>query len=264
MLPRAARSASAAPPRPNSLNPGAGYLSESFDIYTLVYDTLISTDLRNQPQPQLAKEFTVAADGKTWTFKLHEGAMWHDGKPVTSEDVAFTYNMIRNFEAFALLKDYTTLIEKIETPDPATVVIVFEGPVANTDERFSAVPILPKHIWEQFKDEQSAVEFENLEMIGSGPFTLAEFKPGEFTRLKAKKDHYLTPPKIDEVIFRVFGNDDAMVQALKTGEVELIEPQNTVVRALRSEFERQDRDRQRSAPGRYYLRCHRAGELSPG
>jgi peptide/nickel transport system substrate-binding protein len=112
---------------------------------------------------------------------------------------------------------------------------VFEGPVANTDERFSAVPILPKHIWEQFKDATAAAEFENLEMIGSGPFAMAEYRPGEFTRLKAVKDHYLTPPKIDEVIFRVFGNDDAMVQALRTGEVDLVDPQNTVVRVLQNE-----------------------------
>ena len=80
----------------------------------------------------------------------------------------------------------------------------FEQPVANTDERFSGVPILPKHIWEKFKDEKSATEFENLEMIGSGPFKMAEFKSGEFTRLTAVKDHYLSPPKIDEVIFRVY------------------------------------------------------------
>jgi peptide/nickel transport system substrate-binding protein len=157
----------------------------------------------------------VGADGKTWTFKLHEGAKWSDGKPLTAEDVAFTWNMINGFESFALLKDYTTHFQSAEAKDPTTVVITFDTPVANTVERFSAVSILPKHIWEQFKDEKSAVEFENTDLVGSGPFTLVEYKPGEFTRLKANKDHYLTPPKIDEVIFKVYGNDDALVQALK-------------------------------------------------
>src|SRR5262245_15867696 len=101
---------------PDSLNPGAAYLSEAFEIFGLVYESLITTDLLNKPQPQLAKEYSVAADGKTWTFKLHEGVKWHDGQPLTSEDVAFTYNMIRGFDAFALIKDYTTRIEKVETP----------------------------------------------------------------------------------------------------------------------------------------------------
>jgi peptide/nickel transport system substrate-binding protein len=220
---------------PDSLNPGVAYLSEAFDIINLVYDALITTDLRNKAQPQLAKEWSVDSSGKVWTFKLHDGVKWHDGQPLTAEDVAFTYNMIKGFESFALIKSYTSLLEKAEAPDPTTAVLTFEQPVSNTDERFSSVYILPKHIWEKFKDEKAATEFENLEMIGSGPFKLTEFKSGEFTRLTANKEHFLTPPKVDEVIFKVYQNDDAMVQALKTGEVDVIEPPKTVVRALQSE-----------------------------
>ncbi|HET9224652.1 MAG TPA: ABC transporter substrate-binding protein, partial [Roseiflexaceae bacterium] len=85
------------------------------------------------------------------------------------------------------------------------------------------------------KDETAALEFENTDLVGSGPFTLAEYKPGEFTRLKANKDHYLDPPKIDEVIFKVYGNEDALVQALKTGEVDVIEVPVTAVKPLQSE-----------------------------
>jgi peptide/nickel transport system substrate-binding protein len=220
---------------PDSLNPGVAYLSEAFDIINLVYDTLITTDLRNQAQPQLAKEWSVSADGKVWTFKLHDGVKWHDGQPLTAEDVAYTFNLIKGFEAFALIKTYTTLLAKAEAPDATTAVLTFEQPVANTDERFSSVYVLPKHIWEKLPDEKAATEFENLDMIGSGPFKLAEFKSGEFTRLTANKEHYLTPPKIDEVIFKVYNNDDAMVQALKSGEVDLISPPSTVVRSLQSE-----------------------------
>ncbi|MBX0329962.1 hypothetical protein K2Z83_20045, partial [Oscillochloris sp. ZM17-4] len=181
---------------PDSLNPGAAYITEAFDIFSLVYDTLISTDLRNQPQPQLADEWSVDADGKTWTFKLNPGAKWSDGQPLTSEDVKFTYDMIRGFDSFALISTYTSLIASIETPDPQTVVIAFEQPVANTVERFSSVYILPKHIWETFVDaanpseSTAASEFENTEMIGSGPFTIAEYKAGEFTRLSAVKDYF--------------------------------------------------------------------------
>jgi peptide/nickel transport system substrate-binding protein len=184
----------------------------------------------------------VAADGKTWTFKLHAGAKWHDGQPLTAEDVKFTYDTIRGFDGFGFLSSYVTLISSVETPDPSTVVIAFEKPVANVIERFSAVYILPKHIWEKFvdpkkpADSKAAVEFENTEMIGSGPFKMAEYKAGEFTRLTAVKDHYLDPPKVDEVIFRVYGNGDALVQALRTGEVDALGvPSNTVVRSLQSE-----------------------------
>ena len=209
---------------------------EAFNLFDLVYDTLINIDLRGEPYPGLATEWSLADDGRTWTFTLAEGATWHDGTPLTSEDVKFTWEMIDGFESFALIKDYVSLLESVEAPDPTTVVITFAEPVANTDERFASVYILPQHIWGEFADETAATEFENSEMVGSGPFRMAEYRQGEFTRLEAVKDHYAAPPKIDEVIFRVFGNGDAMVQALRAGEVELIGvPSNTVVRALQAE-----------------------------
>ncbi|NJN19720.1 MAG: ABC transporter substrate-binding protein [Oscillochloris sp.] len=221
---------------PDSLNPGAAYLAESFDIFELVYDALIDTDLRNQPVPQLAEDWSVADDNRTWTFTLHEGTVWHDGTPLTSADVKFTYDMIAGFDSFALLKDYTSLLESVETPDERTVIITFAEPVSNTDERFSSLYILPQHIWSQFTDATAASEFENTAMIGSGPFKLVEYQQDEFLRMEAVKDHYLTPPQIDEAIFRIFGNADAMVQALRTGEIDLIDvASNTVVRTLQAD-----------------------------
>src|SRR5581483_451241 len=208
---------------------------EAYDLFGLVYDTLITIDPRGKAQPQLAKEWKLGDDGKTWTFTLQDGAKWHDGQPVTSEDVAFTYNKIKEIDTCSTIKPYTNLISKIETPDPKTVTISFEQPVANTDERFSGVFIYPKPIWEKLKDSKAVSEFQNTEMVGSGPFKLAEYKQGEFARLTAVKDHYQSPPKIDEVIFKVYGNADAMVQALKTGEADMIDPPSTSVRALQSE-----------------------------
>jgi peptide/nickel transport system substrate-binding protein len=220
---------------PDSLNPCVAYLSEAYDLFGLVYDTLITTDPSGKPVPQLAKEWKVSDDGKSWTFTLQDGAKWHDGKPVTSDDVAFTYNKIKEIDTCSTIKPYTNLISKIDTPDPKTVTITFEQPVANTDERFSGVFIYPKHIWEALKDSKAVTDFPNKEMVGSGPFKLAEYKQGEFTRLTAVKDHYLSPPKIDELIFKVYGNADSLVQALKTGEADLIDPPSTAVRALQSE-----------------------------
>jgi peptide/nickel transport system substrate-binding protein len=214
---------------PDSLNPGSGYIVESFNLWDLVYDTLIRIDLKNQPYPGLAQEWSVSEDGRTWTFTLPEGATWHDGTPLTSADVKFTYDMISGFESFGLLKDYTSLLTEVAAPDPTTVTISFEEPVANGDERFATLYILPQHIWSQFADEAAALEFENLEMVGSGPFKMTEYVPGEFTRLAAVKDHYATPPKIDEVIFRVFGNDDAMVQALRADEIDLLDLRSKIV-----------------------------------
>jgi ABC-type transport system substrate-binding protein len=79
---------------PDSLNPGVGYLAEAFDIYNLVYDTALLIDLKGQYHPLLVDSYTPSDDGKTWTLKVHPGIKWHDGQPLTAEDIAFTYNMI--------------------------------------------------------------------------------------------------------------------------------------------------------------------------
>ena len=95
--------------------------------------------------------------------------------------------------------------------------------------------ILPEHIWSQYEG-QAAVEFENAEMIGSGPFRLVEYRPNEFVHLAAVQDHYLTPPVVDEVVFQTFESQDALVQALRTGQVDMItEMPQTAVESLSQE-----------------------------
>jgi peptide/nickel transport system substrate-binding protein len=221
---------------PDSLNPGVGYLTEAFDLYDLVYDQAVDIDLKGQYHPMLVDSYTPSADGKTWTLKVHQGVKWHDGQPLTAEDIAFTYNMIIGFEEFGFIKSYTTHFVKAEVSDPATVKLTLDAPVGNMEYRLSVIYILPKHIWEKFADQQAALGFENVEMVGTGPFMMEEYKQGEFTKLKANKEHFQTPPKIDEVIFKTYANPDALVQALKAGEVDLIsELPNTTIASLKSE-----------------------------
>jgi peptide/nickel transport system substrate-binding protein len=193
-------------------------------------------DLKGQYHPMLIDTYTASDDGKTWTFKVHSGIKWHDGTPLTAEDIAFTYNMIIGFEAFGFEKSYTTHIVKAEATDPTTVKLTLDAPVGNMEYRLSVIYILPKHIWEKFKDQKAATEFENLDMIGSGPFKLEQYKQGEFSKLQANKDYYQSPPKIDEVIFKTYANPDALVQALKAGEVDMIsELPNTTIASLKSD-----------------------------
>ena len=221
---------------PDSLNPGVGYLAEAFDLYGLVYDTAIGIDLKGQYYPLLVDSYTPSDDGKTWTLKVHDGVKWHDGQPLTAEDIAFTYNMIVGFDEFGFIKSYTSHFVEAKATDPSTVQLTLDSPVGNMEYRLSVIYILPKHIWEKLADAKAASEFENLEMIGSGPFKMEEYKQGEFSKLVANKDHFVNPPKIDEVIFKTYANPDALVQALKAGEVDAIsELPNTTIASLKNE-----------------------------
>ena len=192
----------------------------SFEVMDLTYDLLVDFSPKDSsPVPGLADSWETSEDGLTWTFHLNKDAKWHDGKPVTSEDVAYTFNRILDEEQ-GLYIDYVRQIESIETPDKHTVVFTTKEPSVQMLTMY--VYILPKHIWEDVPADETK-SFKNEPAIGSGPFQAVEWKEGQFARLKANPDYFRGAPKLDEIIFQFYDNDDTMVQALKNGDVDYIQ-----------------------------------------
>jgi peptide/nickel transport system substrate-binding protein len=222
---------------PDSRNPGNAWLTEAFDLMELVYDSLVYLDFAGNYHPELAESWTVSDDGLTWTFTIRDGVLFSDGTPLTAEDVAFTLLAYRDWGEFGYQSGYTLHFADVQATDPRTVVLTLDMPIGNLESQLLFCYILPQHIWEPYADDVSAaVAFENADMIGSGPFRLVEFRQGEYYRLAANKQHYLFPPVVDEVIFQTYSNQDALVQALRAGEVDLItEMPNTVFGALQGE-----------------------------
>jgi peptide/nickel transport system substrate-binding protein len=191
----------------------------SYEIMGLTYDLLVDSSPKDSsPVPGLADSWETSEDGLTWTFHLNKDAKWHDGKPVTSEDVAYTYRRILDEEQ-GLYIDSVRQIESIETPDKHTVVFKTREPSVQMLNTY--VYILPKHIWEDIPADETK-SFKNEPVIGSGPFQAVEWKEGQFARLKTNPDYFRGAPKIDEIIFQFYDNDDTMVQALKNGDVDYI------------------------------------------
>ncbi len=210
------------PGSPDTLNPGTGILAEAYTIYSLVYDTLFTLQLDGTYKLNVAESYEVSDDGKVWTFKIPTGVKFHDGQPLTAKDVAFSLNFYKAHEDFPYLNFYTLAFESIEASDDTTVVLTLTEAIPNLESQLLALYILPEHIWGQYTEGAAAAEYENPAMIGSGPFKLQEYQQNEFVHLVANPDHRLTPPKIDEIIFQTFGNADALVQALVTGQVDMI------------------------------------------
>ena len=204
---------------PDSLNPGDGLLAEAYTLYELVYDTPINLSANGTYEPELAKSWSVAADGVTWTLELVNNAKFHDGTPLTSADVKYTLELYRDTADFPYLSSYPDVFKSIEAPDPTHVVIKTSAPVANFEYRLTFMYILPKHIWEKEKDP---VAFSNAKMIGSGPFKLVENKQGQFTRLATNANYWKEPPHVDGVIFQTIANADARVAAIQHGDVDVI------------------------------------------
>ena len=211
----------------DSLNPFIGILAESYEVYALMYDHLVDYSQKDfSPVPGLAESWEVSDDELTWTYKIRQGVKWSDGKPVTARDAAYSFNRVINgtFEQ-TNYGTYVTNIKDVKATDDATLVMTTKAP-SPTMLRL-AVPILPEHIWKEI-DEKEISTFDNeKDAVGSGPFKLEERSTGQFVRLSANKSYWGGAPKIDEVVFRVFNNADAQLQALKKGEIDFAEELDT-------------------------------------
>ena len=152
------------------------------------------------PQPYLAESWKVSDDGLSVTLKLVEGATFHDGKPITSEDVAFSIMTIKKNHPF---KSMFAPVEKVETPDPLTAIIRLSKPHPAILLALSPplCPIIPKHIFGDGQDIKTHPM--NLKPIGSGPFKFIEYKPGEHLILEGYDKFFLGPPKLDRIIIKI-------------------------------------------------------------
>lgn len=220
---------------PDTLNPGTAILAEAYSLFELVYSSMYELNLDGSYSPDLAKSMEVSDDGTVYTFTLRDDLRWHDGQPVTARDVVFSYQFYQKHEDFPYMPAYTGYFDTVEAPDDQTVVLTLTEAIPNIESQLFWLFILPEHIWAEHDTPEGAAAFENTEMIGSGPFKLREYRQGEFVHLEAVKDHPVVPPKIDEVVFQTFDNQDALVQALLTGQVDMItEMPNTAVPTLRN------------------------------
>jgi len=217
---------------PDTLNPGMAVLSESYTIFELVYDSMYDLNLDGTFSLSLAESVSTSDDDLVWTYKIRDGIKFSDGEPLTAEDIVFSYELYQNTEDYPWMGGYTGYFDTMEATDNNEVVITLSEAIPNIDSQLVYLYVLPKHIWEN----ESATEFENTAMIGSGPFKMVEYKQNEFVQLAANKDHFAFPPKVDEVIFQTFENTDALVQSVKTGQMDMItEMPATAVETLNTE-----------------------------
>ena len=203
----------------DSLNPFVGQSTESYTVYHLNYDFLVRYDAATlEPIPGLAQSWSHSPDGKTWTFKLRHDVKWQDGQPFTSRDVVFTFDYIIDND-LSSYTGYTKGIEKVAAADDYTVVFTCDKPKATMLQMW--VPIVPEHIWSKVSPKDAANKFQNSPpCIGTGPFQVVESKPGVFVRMKANADYWGGAPKVDELVFTIYTNNDTLASDLGSGIIQ--------------------------------------------
>lgn len=180
---------------------------------------LIQLDENFQPVPYLAESWSVSGDGRSYTFKLRSNAVFHDGKPVTAADVAFSIQTVKANHPYGNI--IWDRLETVEAPDGRTAVIrlskphpaLFAGLVPNL------MPVLPKHV---FDGQDIKTHPANMQPIGSGPFKFARWEKGQNIRLEHFDQFFREGrPFLDAIVIRFLGTDPtANLMALQTGEVD--------------------------------------------
>jgi peptide/nickel transport system substrate-binding protein len=208
----------------DSANPFTGIAAESYEIYQLTYPTLTEYAAADfSIVPGLAESWEESADKTTWTYKIREGVLWSDGTPLTAKDVEYTFNRVLNGEYEQTnYGSYVENITKVEATDDTTVVFTVSQPSPIMEKLY--VYILPQHIWSEI-DETEVTSYKNEgtpeePTVGGGSFVMIERKVGQFIRMQANDNYYGGRPAIDELVFRIYKNEDALGQALKSGEID--------------------------------------------
>ena len=186
-------------------------------------------DDQNNPHPVLVKEMPseenggISPDGKVITLKLRDDIVWSDGKPITSEDFVFTYEMTMNPKNTVASTHPYDKLEKVEAPDPKTVVMTFKEPFAAWQATLWH-GLLPAHILRPVFEKEGTIdnaEWNRAPTVGCGPFVFKEWESGSFIRFVANKKYWLGRPKIDEIFIRIVPDDASQVAALKAGDGDL-------------------------------------------
>ena len=215
---------------PTSLNPMSGYTALDFYFWTPQYHMLIDYDENFGAEPGLATDVETSSDNMTFTYTISDQFVWSDGEPVTAEDVVYTMNLYKSNHAY-LPQGYLTLIDgEVRLVDETHIQFDTKGPTSlySGEAPYMYFYILPKHVFEQVEqgncpdgaDPCTPKSYENVPSVGSGPFTIAEYKVGQFVRMERNPFWTGPEPAIDEIIYRFYKNDDALSQALLQGEVD--------------------------------------------
>ncbi len=202
-------------------NPWGVSAGSDWSVSTLQYDLLLEMGSRDlSPEPSLAEGCDHSDDYMTWTCTLRDGLRWSDGTPLTARDVAFTYRFVID-NKIPQYRGYFPFHPTFRTPDPRTLIWRSSEPTFAP-----AMPpwvyIVPEKVWAPYdgKGLPAIKSVENVPAITSGPFMLTDWRQGQGWTMDRNPEYWGTQPTVDRIEFRLYSNQEAMIQALRNGEID--------------------------------------------
>jgi peptide/nickel transport system substrate-binding protein len=184
-----------------------------------VTEGLLEYDFDINPKPLLATEWTISPDGKTYTFKLRPNVKFHDGKPFTSADVAYSIQLLKTVHPRG--RNTFANVTEVQTPDPLTAVIVLSKPAPYLIKALTAAeaPMLPRHIYEGTDPLQNQ---NGNAPIGTGPYKFKEWVRGSYISYVRNPDYWQAGlPNVDTLIYKTLPDTGARSIAFENGSGDL-------------------------------------------
>jgi peptide/nickel transport system substrate-binding protein len=206
-----------------------------YENYVLRYlfDNLLDYDKDGKIIPVLAKSYEVSDDHLRITVRLRRNLRWHDGHPITAEDVVFTMDKILDPAVPALNKaGYFNKLDHVEAPDSFTVIFVWKEPYAPSLHALTQLAPIPEHVYGK---GDFLTNPANRAPVGSGPFRFEEWKTSQMISLVRNDDYWGKKPYLDRVIFKIIPDNSVALNALRAGELD-------EMRVTQTQWERQTND----------------------
>ena len=208
---------------PRFINPILAISDADRDLVSLVYSGLLRATPDGRYLPDLAARYEVSEDGTSYTFVLRPDASFHDGAPVTADDIVFTVLKIQNPTLKSPLRVNWDGVE-VEKVDERTVRFTLTSPYAPFVKNLT-LGILPGHLWGGVADEEFPFSELNTSPVGSGPFKISSISrssagiPSSYD-LQPFANYALGGPYLKHIVLHFYQSEAALIDALKTGEVD--------------------------------------------
>lgn len=226
--------------RPRFINPVLAKSDVDRDLTQLIFSGLLKSTPDHGLIPDLASSYDISQDGLTYTFTLRDQIFWHDGEPITAQDVAFTIEKVQD-KSLAIKSPRRASWDDVtvETPDNKTVVLTLKQAYAPFLEN-TTMGIIPKHIWMNIPNDEFDQSFYNLNPIGSGPYRIdiivndeSKGLPESY-HLRSFHNYALGRPYIDRINLHFFGNSNELINGYREKKIDQI---HTIAPSVARELE---------------------------
>ncbi len=206
------------------------------EIERMVHAGLTVTDNTGQLRPQMAEAVPSIENGNWRLFpdgtmetvwKIRNGATWHDGTPLTADDLVFTFRVVSDRDLPTFRNRAYALVDAVEAPDAQTVIARWKRPFIEADNLFSesmGMP-LPRHLLESALEDKAnftQLPYFSTQFVGLGPFKLKEWARSSHIVVQANDSYVLGRPKVDEIEIRTIPDSNAIVANVLAGTVDLV------------------------------------------